>query len=64
MPDTPVPMTALRQRLLARQSIEELERKALKAQCLKSNLWTQEELDWAARLTENLTSWVWGGPHA
>ena len=44
----------LHQRLVARQSDEELKRKADKAVCYKSKLWTQEELDEADRKAERL----------
>lgn len=47
----------LHERLIARQSDEELERKARKAVC-KSNIWTQEELDAADREAHHLKEWL------
>lgn len=39
----------LHQRLIARQPLEELQRKADKAARWKQRIWTLEELDWARR---------------
>jgi len=44
----------LHSRLIAKQSDEELERKARKAVCYKSKMWTQEELDAADREAKQL----------
>jgi hypothetical protein len=46
-------MSDLHNRLVALQTDEELRRKADKAR-ERSNLWTQEELDWARRRAERL----------
>lgn len=45
-------MTKLHLKLVARQSDDELERKAIKAQ--QRGFWTQEDIDWAYRRAERL----------
>ena len=47
----------LHERLIARQTDEELERKADKACMRRGKLWTQEELDAADREAEKLAAY-------
>ena len=46
-------MTDLHERLIAKQPTDELKRKAGKSR-ERANIWTQEELDYAARRGEEL----------
>jgi hypothetical protein len=47
--------------LLQYQSTEELRRKAIKAICHKTKLWTQEEIDLAEREAEEISQILkWG----
>jgi hypothetical protein len=56
------PMT-LREKLIALQSTEELERKARKAR--RRSIWTQEEIDAARRAARELYELLnWGCPDA
>ena len=44
----------LHERLIERQTDEELKRKAEKARELRGKLWTQEEIDWGLRRADRL----------
>lgn len=52
-----LPCLPLHARLIADQSIQELQRKALKACCGNSKLWTQEELDVIERVVHEQLQW-------